>query len=126
MKKTLLTVAIACLLNSACTNSNKETVSAATKTAEEPKQEYVSIPVKVFDINKASFFAVDDFHLDSATYVHAYFVVNDSQTPSVFVTGYRFYGTVLGDRVYTALPGYGEVYFKLSDVHKVDEDLPNF
>lgn len=126
MKKTLLTIAVASILFPACTSRNKEKVSVMATVPEVQNEQAVSIPVKVFDINKASFFVVDDFHTDSTTYVHAYFAKDEKQTPSVFVTGYCFYGTVLGNKVYTALPGYGEVFFKLSDVHKVDDDLPNF
>ncbi len=108
---------MACLLY-ACESKNSEVVSA-TNVADDSKQQYFTVPVKYYKQNSSELFAIDDFHNDSANAVVAYSAMTDSPIQSQFFTGYRFYGYPMGGRnVFTVLPGFGEIYFKMSDVHR--------
>ncbi len=105
--------------------SKKETNVPSTLSSEPlEKQEYFKIPVKHFKEENAVWWIVSDWHNDSATAVKAY-VENDSTAiKCLFFTGFRFSGSKLpgGNDIYTVLPGYGEVYFKLNDVQREKEE----
>ncbi len=119
MKKTFIPLAmLAMFIFTSCGKNQPTSDANPSQAVPEKPQEYYEIPVDNFKKENAGWFAIDDDHRDTSTVVYAYDAKTDSPVDCKFYSGYRFLGRILGNQVYTCLPGFNEVYFKKGDVHR--------